>query len=123
MIVDREHYPHVRAAFEAIECDGGAHHIGRIYPGMAINLDAFTVPDAWAHLLPGADRALANIAAASLKLLETFVIGEQSEAEEIERRFGELSEARILLDDFFNGWQPEDQPFKQLDTCQRPEGE
>lgn len=111
MIVDREHYPHLRAAFEAIERDNGGHLIGTVYPGERINLDAFDIPDAWAHLVAGADRSLARLKADSETDLETFVVGEQSEAEAIEKRQGDLSEARILLNDWFNGWQPEDAPF------------
>ena len=112
MIVDREHYPELRAAFAAIERDNGGHLIGTVYPGHRINLDAFTVPEAWAQLVPSADRALARLKAESEADLETFVTGEQSEAEAIEQRQGDLSEARILLNDWFNDWQPEDAPFR-----------
>lgn len=111
MIADSSNYPNLHAAFEAIECDSGGHLLGTVYPGKPIDLDRFKVPEAWAHLASGAERALARLKADSEDDLETFVIGEQSEAEEIERRQGDLAEARILLNDYFNGWQPEDAPF------------
>lgn len=114
MIVDRENYPHLRAAFEAIERDNGGHLIGRIYPGEPVELERFKIPEAWSHLVAGADLALARLKEISEEDLETFVCGEMSEAEAIEQRQGDLAEARILLNDWFNGWQPEDAPFKAL---------
>ncbi len=111
MIINRENYPHVHDAFVAIECDNGAHLIGTAYPGEKINLHTFTIPKAWAHLVSGAELGLARLKATSDSDHETFVRGEQSEAEEIEKRQGDLSEAHILLNDWFNGWQPEDAPF------------
>lgn len=111
MIVENQNYPHLHAAFKAIECDSGGHLIGTIYPGTPIDLDRFKVPEAWAHLVAGAELALTRLKVTSETDLETFVVGEQSEAEEIEQRQGDLAEARILLNDYFNGWQPEDTPF------------
>lgn len=116
MIVQRSNYPDLREAFHAIECDSGCHLIGTIYPGQKIDLEQFEVPEAWSHLVAGADRALSRLRLDSEEDFETFVIGEQSEAEEIERRQGDLAEARILLNDYFNGWQPEDAPYALSST-------
>lgn len=113
MIVDRNSYPNLHAAFKAIECDNGAHLIGTVYPGERINLNEFKVPDAWAHLVSGAELSLARLKERGDIDLETFVCGEQTEAEAIEVQQGDLAEARILLNDWFNGWQPEDAPFTQ----------
>jgi len=111
VIVERSKYPELCAAFAAIERDNGGHLVGTIYPGVPIDLNHFSVPPAWAHLISGAERALARLRLRSEDDFETFVIGEQSEAEAIERRQGDLAEASILLNDWFNGWQPEDAPF------------
>jgi len=115
MIVTRENYPHLHAAFLEIELDNGGHHVNRIAAGQGlpepIDLERFEVPGAWSHLAPGADRALARLKEQSEDDLETFVCGDQDSAEEIEKRQGDLSEARILLNDWFNGWQPEDAPY------------
>lgn len=114
MIVNHANYPFLHAALKAIECDNGGHLIGTVYPGKRIDLDNFNVPDAWQHLVAGADVALGRLEEESADDYETFVVGEQSEAEAIEQRQGDLAEARILLNDYFNGWQPEDAPFKTL---------
>lgn len=111
MIVDSKNYPHLHAAFKEIELDSGGHLIGTVYPGTKIDLEHFKVPEAWSHLVAGADLALDRLDGMSNSDFLTFVSGEQSEAEAIERRQGDLAEARILLDDYFNGWQPEDAPF------------
>ena len=111
MIVTRNNYPDLSAAFRAIEMDNGGHLIGTIYPGERINLNEFEIPAAWEHLTAGADRGLARLKETSAADLETFVNGDMTEAEEIEKRQGDLSEARIILNAWFNGWQPEDAPF------------
>jgi hypothetical protein len=116
MIVNRENYPRVRDAFDLIECDSGGHLIGRVYPGKTIDFGRFEVPEAWAHLVPGAEQKLAHLIAGSETLWETFVTGEQTEAERIEKAF-DLAEARILLDGYFNGWPEEDTPY----SLTRPE--
>lgn len=108
MIVNRDNYPRLRAALASIECNSGGHLIGVVYPGKKIDLENFKIPDEWSHLVEGADRGLSRLDAHDF---ETFVIGEQSEQEAIERRQGDLSEAHILLNDYFNGFQPEDAPF------------
>jgi hypothetical protein len=110
MFVTKGNYPRVRDAFEAIECDSGGHLIGRVYPGKAIDFGRFHVPLEWEHLVPGAERGLHHLVAGSEALWETFVIGDQDEADEIEKQHG-LAEARLLLDGYFNGWPEEDAPF------------
>jgi hypothetical protein len=117
MIIERDNYPHLRDAFHAIEYDSGGHLIGRVYPGTPIDLERFAVPEPWAHLVAGADRGLGRLQEQGDSDFETFVIGEQSEAEAIERRQGDLAEARILLNDMFNGCQPEDAPFRHKTGC------
>lgn len=119
MIIEHSNYPRLHAAFKAIECDNGGHLLGTVYPGEPIDLEHFKVPDAWSHLVPGAERSLARLEVRDKNDLETFVTGEQSEAEQIERRQGDLAEARILLNDYFNGWQPEDAPYA-LAPANRP---
>lgn len=115
MIVTRENYPHLHAAFLEIELDNGGHHVNRIAAGQGlpepIDLERFEVPEAWSHLTPGADLALGRLQEGSDVDFETFVCGDQDEAEAIEKRQGDLAEARILLNDWFNGWQPEDAPY------------
>lgn len=108
MRVQSQNYPHLHAALKMIECDSGGHLIGTVYPGTPIDLERFKVPDAWIHLVAGANRGLGRLSTADF---ETFVVGEQSEAEAIEARQGDLAEASILLNSFFDGWQPEDAPY------------
>jgi hypothetical protein len=110
MIVTRENFPELRAAFQLIEVDNGGHLIGTVYPGERINFEAFSIPDFWAHLAPAAEAALARLRACGKADLETFVIGEVTEQEAIVVRQGDLAEAHTLLNDWFNGWQPEDAP-------------
>ena len=115
MIVTRENYPNLHAAFLEIELDNGGHHVNRIAAGQGlpepIDLEQFEVPEAWAHLASGANLALGRLQKDSADDFETFVAGDQDEAEAIEKRQGDLAEARILLNDWFNGWQPEDAPY------------
>ncbi len=111
MQVDDTNYPNLRTAFWSIECNSGGHLIGTVYPGQKMDLDRFKVPEAWAHLVPGAERGLARLKDFCPTDLETFTIGEQSEADEIETRQGDLAEARILLNDYFEGWPAECAPF------------
>jgi len=111
MIVTTENYPNLLNAFKEIEMDNGGHLIGTVYPGEKIDLEHFKVPEAWAHLIEGAERGLARLAADSHDDLETFLCGDQTEADEIRERRGDLSEAHILIESWFNGWQPEDRPF------------
>ena len=118
MIVSRHNYPHLHAAFVQIEQDHGGHLIGTVYPGKKINLEEFKIPEAWAHLVSGAEAGLKRLQETSYGDHETFVNGEQSEAEEIEKRQGDLAEARIILNDWFNGWQPEDAPFASTHSSQ-----
>ena len=111
MIIDRDSYPNLRAAMAEVEMDNGAHLLGTVYPGEKIDLERFRVPEAWQHLVPGAERGLARLMAESLGDFGTFTCGEQAEQEAIMERQGDLAEAHILLNDWFNGWQPEDAPF------------
>jgi hypothetical protein len=113
MIVERTNYPELLAAFAAIERDNGGHLIGTVYPGKKIDLDHFSIPDAWSHMVPGAERGLARLRSCGEGDWETFVVGEMSEQEAILDRQGDLVEAHILLNDWFNGWQPEDAPFSR----------
>lgn len=110
VIVDRTSFPTVHAAFVAIEHDNGGHLIGTVYPGKPINLDSFEVPAAWAALLPAAEAGLARLRSLSAADWETFVIGELSEMEAIRDRQGDLAVAQTILNDHFDGWQPEDAP-------------
>lgn len=113
MIVQRSNYPDLREAFHVIECDSGGHLIGTRYPGQKIDMEHFEVPEAWSHLVAAADRVLSRLRLFSEDDFETFVCGEQTDMDVIEKRQGDLAEARILLDDYFNGWQPEDAPFSR----------
>jgi hypothetical protein len=70
-------------------------------PGEKINLHRFEVPDAWDVLLSRAEAALARLHRVNPYEWETFVIGEQSEAEAVERRFDDLPIARRVLHDYF----------------------
>jgi hypothetical protein len=110
MIVNDQNYPQLRSAFKAIEEDNGGHLIGTVYPGEKIDLHNFVVPDAWMLLLPQAEAGLQRLHDESKDDLETFVTGEMSEAEAIETRQSDLAAARQVLNDYFNGWQPEDAP-------------
>jgi hypothetical protein len=111
MIVVSDHnFPNIRAAFEAIERDGGAHLIGMIYPGAPVDFTAFDVPGEWMPLLAPAEIGIARLRAASGQDFETFVAGGCSEQDAIRDRQGDLSEAQRLLNDFFNGWPMEDAP-------------
>jgi hypothetical protein len=112
MIVSHDNYPRLFRAFRMIECDGGAHLIGTVYPGEPINLDRFNVPEAWQHLVAGAEAALTHLISGSETLFETFVIGDQDEAEKLVASWCNLTEAHILLNDFFEDWPTENAPFK-----------
>lgn len=101
MKVTAKNYPQIHAAMVEIERDNGAHLIGRVYPGEVIDLDAFDVPESRIEALPATEEGLKKLAVDEWM---TFVIGEQSEAEEIERKHG-LEVARKLLNDWFNGWE------------------
>lgn len=103
-IVNSSTFPNLHAAFKEIECDNGAHLIGTVYPGEPIDLDAFVVPEPWAHLLELAEAGLARLRAGGDADWVDFVIGELSESERIRERQGDLEEARKLLNDFFDGW-------------------
>lgn len=111
MIIDRDNYPAIRAAMAEIEMDNGAHLIGTVYPGEKIDLERFKVPEAWQHLVSGAERGLSRLMAHSVGDFGTFVCGEQSEQEAIKERQGDLAEAHILLNDWFNGWPAENVPY------------
>lgn len=117
MIIDRDNYPTLRAAMAEIEMDNGGHLLGTVYPGEKIDLDRFRVPEAWQHLVPGAERGLARL---DWNDLVMFACGEQTEQEFIKDRQGDLAEAHLLLNDWFNGFQPEDAPFSSTlpsDQC------
>lgn len=106
-LVTSSTFPQLHAAFKEIECDNGGHLIGTVYPGEPIDLETFTVPEAWAPLLAPAEAALARLRDAGDEDLNTFVVGEMSESERIRERQGDLEEARRVLNDFFDGWPAE----------------
>lgn len=103
-------FPQLHRAFKEIECDNGAHLIGTVYPGEPIDLDSFTVPEAWAPLLVPAEAALARLTAGGDADWVDFVLGEFTDSEGIRARQGDLEEARKLLNDWFDGWPVEDAP-------------
>jgi len=109
-IVTEPFFPRLHAAFRLIEADNGACLIGTIYPGKRVDLERFIVPQAWTSLLQRADRALSALRAASEEDFETFVIGEISEQDAILARRPDLTSAHKLLNNFFDGWPPEDAP-------------
>lgn len=117
MIVTRDNYQHLHAAFLEIELDNGGHHVNRIATAQGleapIDLESFFVPEAWSHLVSGAEHGLSKLSADSADDLETFLCGDQDEADTIRKRRGDLDEAHILINSWFNGWQPEDAPFSQ----------
>jgi hypothetical protein len=103
-IVDSSTFPALHAAFKEIECDNGGHLVGTVYPGTPIDLERFTVPEAWAHLVAPAEAALTRLRALSEDDWSTFITGEFSDGERIRERQGDLEEARQLLNDWFEGW-------------------
>lgn len=111
--INSENYPMLCRALRTIEEDHGGHLIGTVYPGQKIDLDSFTIPEAWEHLIPGAERALVHLMSGSAKLFDDFVAGEQSDQETILANYPALSEAHILIGDWFNGFQDEDKPFRK----------
>lgn len=113
MIVTRDKYPTLAEALLLIECDSGGHLIGRVYPGEAIDLEHFKVPSAWEHLVAGAELGLSHLDSVEF---ETFVIGDQDIADKIEKRQDNLSEARILLNAYFDGWPEDETPFALTST-------
>jgi hypothetical protein len=127
MIIDRVNYPGLHAAITEIELDNGAHHVNRIAAGQGlpepIDLDHFTVPEAWAHLVEGAERGLARLLEQSQDEFETFLCGEESDQDAIKDSRGDLSEAHILLNDWFNGFPTEDTPFSSPLTSNKLGGE
>jgi hypothetical protein len=112
MMVTAQGYPGLHRAFRLVEVDNGAHLIGTVYPGPCVNLDMFDVPNEWMHLCEAADLALCRLYSESAGDFETFVVGEYSDQNAICARQGDMASAHKLLNDWFNGWQPEDQPVK-----------
>jgi hypothetical protein len=106
-------FPNLHAAFVAIEQDNGGHLIGTVYPGEPIDFETFRVPDAWEPLLAPAEAGLARLRACSVEDLSTFVIGEETEAEAIQQRQADLNAARLVMNDYFDGWQ-EERPWRPM---------
>jgi hypothetical protein len=102
--------PTLHASFLQIITDSGGHLIGTVYPGEKIDIETIKVPAAWGPLIQRADETLTSLRMQDQEEWLTFVIGEQSEQEAIFKKHGNLQEAKTLLTDFFNGWQPEDAP-------------
>lgn len=123
IVVTRDNFPTIRRAFDEVECDNGGHLIGTVYPGEPINLEAFEVPEKFAHLLAPAEAGLIRLWKKSQEDWLEFVCGEQGAAEAIEAKRGDLKEARQLLNAFFDGWSVESDPRKvgaALDRARTP---
>lgn len=104
--VAKDTFPALHAAFLEIEFDNGGHLIGTVYPdaGPPRDLETFIVPDPWSYLVAPASVALARLKLTSEDDWSEFVCGEQTAAEAIQKRQGDLEEARELLNAFFDGW-------------------
>jgi hypothetical protein len=94
-------FPEIRLAFEAIEADSGGHLIGAVYPGQAPD---YGIPDAWMRPYAVAETGLKRLRTASAEDWETFICGEQGDQDDIRRRQGDLEEAKLLLEAYFEGW-------------------
>lgn len=104
MIITATSHPALTAAFVAIERDNGAHLIGTVYPGTPINLESFTIPEAWVRLMAPAELGLQRLRADSADDFDEFLCGEATAAEALAGRRGDLAEARELLNAWFNAW-------------------
>lgn len=103
--VTSETYPELHRAFLEIEMDNGGHLIGTVYPGTKIDLKCFRVPRKLWGIALEAECALTGLRRDYGEGdWHEFVCGEESAATEIEKRRGDLPQARFILNGFFNGW-------------------
>lgn len=86
-------FPTLYASFRLIEAAKG-NPLG----------DAVQVPADRGPLVAMASQALARLRSSSEEDWEIFVCGDQEGADAIFERQGDLTAARQLLEDFYNGW-------------------
>lgn len=99
-MITMENYPKICAAFRLIEEDNGGHLIGTVYPGEPINLYRFEVPSSHEHLVETAEIALSRLSEGHSFV--DFCIGEESEVRKIMLRQGDLEDAQVLLNSYFD---------------------
>jgi hypothetical protein len=113
--INSDTFPMVYAAFLMVEMDNGAHHVNRIAEESGIvepvNLTEFEMPyDYGVHKLVLANETLSLLHKhVGEDGLSTFVIGEQSEQEDLIKQLGPLIPgirvAHALINDWFNAWE------------------
>lgn len=108
IVITAASHPHLRQAFEDIDRDGGRHLIGTVYPGEPADFSRYDVPLPWSRHVDAAEAALERLRACGQDDWETFVTGDQDEAEVIADRQGDLAGAQMLLNAKFDGWAVDD---------------
>lgn len=108
IVITAVSHPHLRQAFEDLECDGGRHLIGTVYPGPAPDFSSYEVPPPWSRYVDAAERGLARLRECGEDDWDTFISGEQDDMAALVERQGDLAEASMLLNALFDDWPVDD---------------